>query len=156
MGSGGLQNGEIRKTGPVGGHLLGQIWPNRPQSGALSGLSCPRAGQDRPGPAGSPRGPRNGQICPPPGGVYILGSGVVLGLQYMGKHIGNPLRNMPGFLVVFGPVFALFCVFHGTPRTPTGPVWEASGAVLPLSGPVLTRLGAPPLNGPNITGGRFY
>jgi len=80
----GLQNGEIRKTGPVGGHFLGQIWPNRPQSGALSGLSCPRAGQDRPGPADSPRGPRNGQICLPLG-VYILGSGGRFGPAIYGE-----------------------------------------------------------------------
>ncbi len=64
----------IKKSGNVvlAGALLGQIWPNRPQSGALFGLSCPRAGQDRPGPRGQPReAPKTSNMPSPWGGVYI-------------------------------------------------------------------------------------
>jgi len=39
--------------------LLCQIWHNRPQSGALSGVDYPRAGQDRPGPADGPQDPKS-------------------------------------------------------------------------------------------------
>jgi len=62
---------EIRKTGQVGGALLCQIWHNRPQSGALSGIDYPRAGQDRPGPADGPQDPKKSRPRLPWGGVYI-------------------------------------------------------------------------------------
>jgi len=81
----GLQNGEIRKTGPVGGHFLGQIRTNRPQSGALFGLSCPRAGQDRPGPRTAREAPETVKYALPPGGVYILGSGGRFGPAIYGE-----------------------------------------------------------------------
>jgi len=39
-----------------------------------------------------------------------------LGLQYMGKHIGNPLRNMPTFCIVSVSLFAFFSLFAGPPE----------------------------------------
>jgi len=66
--------------------------------------------------------------------MYWFSLGGVLGLQYMGKHIGNPLRNMPGFGLDFG----LFWHFSGDPPGPVLAIWEAprggSGARFDRSG----------------------